>query len=215
MHPALYSRFEQLFREYPPAGNEILEIGATANVSETLLTLFKSVSGDYHCVGINIEFNSGDNLPYTLIQCNGNDMSIFEDESFDAVACNAVLEHDRFFWKTITEVRRILKPGGLFYVGVPGYSNQNNLVQKTLLRVIRSVTLRRVPLVYRFAQWTLLTRLASTSTYMFHAAPNDYYRFSEEAIKEVFLEGFVVIHVECMLEPVRIIGVAKKPGGNK
>ena len=108
MHPALYNRFEQLFREYPPSGNEILEIGATANVSETLLSVFKHISRTYHCVGINIKANSTDNLPYTLIQCNGNDMNIFEDESFDAVVCNAVLEHDKFFWKTIAEVKRLM-----------------------------------------------------------------------------------------------------------
>lgn len=215
MHPAVYRRFGQLFRTYPPPGNEILEIGATGNVSETLLTFFKGISETYHCVGINIEFNSADNLPYTLIQCNSNDMSIFNDESFDAVACNAVLEHDKFFWKTVTEVRRILKPGGLFFVGVPGYSKRNNLFQKALMRVIRSATLRSVPLLYRLAQWALLTRLASISTYMFHVAPNDFYRFSEEAVKEVLLEGFVILHLEYMLNPVRIIAVGNKPQRNE
>ena len=215
MHPAIYNLFEQLFREYPPPGNEILEIGATANVSETLLTLFKKISKTYHCVGINIKVNQADNLPYSLIQCNGNDMKIFDDESFDAIVCNAVLEHDKFFWKTIAEVRRVLKPGGLFYVGVPGYSKQNTLLQKALLTVIRSANLRSVPLLYRFAQWVLLTRLASTYTYMFHSAPNDFYRFSEEAIQEVFFEDFVVLHLERMLEPVRMIGVGYKPHGDK
>ena len=141
-------------------------------------------------------------------------MSIFNDESFDAVACNAVLEHDKFFWKTITEVKRILKPGGLFYVGVPGYSERHNLFQKALMKVIQSATFHSVPLLYRLAQWALLTRLASTPTYLFHAAPDDFYRFSEGAIREVFLEGFVILHLECMLDPVRIIGVGNKPRGN-
>lgn len=214
MHPAIYRRFEELFREYPPAGNEILEIGATANVSETLLTIFKNISDNYHCVGINSMVDSADNPPYTLVQCNGNDMSIFADESFDAVLCNAVLEHDKFFWKTIAEVRRVLKPGGLFYVGVPGFAKQNNLVQRGLLRVTRSSTLHFIPLLHRFVRWALLTRLAFTSTYMFHAAPHDFYRFSEEAVKEVFLEGLVVLHLEYILKPVRIIGVGRKPHGD-
>jgi hypothetical protein len=90
MHPEVYSRFGQLFHLYPPAGHEILEIGATANVSETLLCLFKKISTDYHCTGINIDVNPTDNLPYTLIKCNGNNMSIFSDHSFDAIVCNAV-----------------------------------------------------------------------------------------------------------------------------
>ena len=210
MHPVLYNRFEQLFRQYSPAGNEILEIGATTNVSETLLTLFKNMSPNYHCVGINIDCNSANNLPYTLVQCNGNDMSIFADESFDAIVCNAVLEHDKFFWKTIAEVRRVLRPQGLFYLGVPGFPKRNNLIQKSLLKVTQSGLLRSIPLLYPLAQWALRTRLAFASTLMFHGAPRDFYRFSEEAVREVFLEGFVVLHLESMLEPVRIIGVGRK-----
>jgi hypothetical protein len=50
---------------------------------------------------------------------------------------------------------------------------------------------------------------------MFHPDPNDFYRFSQEAVTEVFIEGFVILHLECMLEPVRIIAVGKKPRGIK
>jgi len=215
MHPILYNRYKQLFRQYPPPGNEILEIGATANVDTTLLTLFKDISEAYHCIGINIKVKPVDHLPYTLIECNGNDMSIFEDETFDAVCCNAVLEHDRLFWKTIAEIRRVLKPGGLFYVGVPGFSRRNTLIQRALRGTMRFARAYSIPFLYRLGEWGLLGRLASTPTYMFHAAPNDFYRFSEEAVKEVFLEGFEVLHLECMLQPVRIIGVGSKLGGEK
>lgn len=215
MHPAIYSRFGQLFRQYIPPGREILEIGATENIPETLLTLFRGISESYHCVGINIQVGSTDNLPYSLIQCNGNNMDIFDDESFDAVACNAVLEHDKFFWKTLGEVRRVLRPGGLFYVGVPGFPKQNNFIQTNILKVMRSKSLRSLPLLCRLARWAMFTRLAFTSTLMFHGAPHDFYRFSEEAVKEVFLEGLVVLHLEHMLEPVRIIGIGRKPYRDK
>jgi len=211
MHPAIYSRFGQLFRQYVPPGREILEIGATENMPETLLTLFRELSETYHCVGINIHVGPADNLPYRLIQCNGNTMDIFNDESFDAVACNAVLEHDKFFWKTLGEVRRVLKPGGLFYVGVPGFPKQNNFIQRSILNVMHSKSLRSFHLLSRLARWAMLTRLALTSTLMFHGAPHDFYRFSEEAVKEVFLEGLVILHLEHILEPVRIIGIGRKP----
>jgi len=211
MHPTIYSRFDQLVRQYAPPGNKILEIGATENVSETLLTLFRNISKSYDCVGINMEVRPVDNLPYTLIQCNANNMNILDDESFDAVVCNAVLEHDKFFWKTLAEVRRVLRPGGLFYVGVPGFSKQNNLIQRIMLKVMHSRFLRSLPLLYPFARWTMFTRLAFTSTLMFHGAPYDFYRFSEEAVREVFLEDLVVLHLEYILEPVRIIGIGRKP----
>ncbi len=210
MHPAIYSRFGELFREYPPPGNDILEIGATSNTSATLLSLFQDISKSYHCVGINIEVRPVENLPYSLIECNANNMEIFDDDSFDAVACNAVLEHDKFFWKTVAEVKRVLKPGGLFYVGVPGFPKENNFFQKILLRVVHSKRLRDIPFLQPLAQRAMFTRIAFTSTLMFHGAPHDFYRFSEEAVKEVFLKDLVVLSFECMLEPVRIIGVGKK-----
>jgi hypothetical protein len=48
----------------------LLEIGATANVSETLLTPFKKIIETCHYIRINSKANSASNLPYTLIQCN-------------------------------------------------------------------------------------------------------------------------------------------------
>lgn len=48
-------------------------------------------------------------------------MDCFEDQKFDAVLCNAVLEHDKYFWKTIAEIKRVTKPDGLIVIGTPGY----------------------------------------------------------------------------------------------
>jgi SAM-dependent methyltransferase len=36
------------------------------------------------------------------------------------MSCSA-MEHDAYFWKTAAEIRRVLKKGGLFIVGVPIY----------------------------------------------------------------------------------------------
>jgi ubiquinone/menaquinone biosynthesis C-methylase UbiE len=43
----------------------------------------------------------------------------FPDESFDVVYCYHVLEHIREHEKAIFEICRVLKKGGLFYLGVP------------------------------------------------------------------------------------------------
>lgn len=43
----------------------------------------------------------------------------FEDESFDIVVCNHVLEHLHQPEALIQEARRVLRPGGLLLVGVP------------------------------------------------------------------------------------------------
>jgi len=43
----------------------------------------------------------------------------FEDQAFDVVVCNAVLEHIEDPIKAISELHRVLKKGGLIWVEVP------------------------------------------------------------------------------------------------
>ncbi|MBV1905900.1 MAG: class I SAM-dependent methyltransferase [Pseudomonadales bacterium] len=45
----------------------------------------------------------------------------FEDASFDRVICSEVLEHIPDYKQVLSEIQRILKPGGLFAVSVPRY----------------------------------------------------------------------------------------------
>jgi ubiquinone/menaquinone biosynthesis C-methylase UbiE len=46
-------------------------------------------------------------------------MPSIASESFDAVFCSGVLEHVEAPWRVAGEVFRVLKPGGVFLVGVP------------------------------------------------------------------------------------------------
>lgn len=41
------------------------------------------------------------------------------DASFDAVYCDAILEHVKDYWKAADHIRRILKPGGEVFICVP------------------------------------------------------------------------------------------------
>lgn len=43
----------------------------------------------------------------------------FEDDTFDSIICNAVLEHVPEIEKVMSELARVLKPGGHAVVGVP------------------------------------------------------------------------------------------------
>ncbi|RFB01532.1 glycosyltransferase [Parvularcula marina] len=49
------------------------------------------------------------------------DMSIFEDESFDVIWCAHVVEHVLDTGRALAEIRRILKPGGKFFISVPPF----------------------------------------------------------------------------------------------
>ena len=58
----------------------------------------------------------------TAVAGNANDMTLFEDETFDLVMSNATLEHDKHFWLSLAEVRRVLAPGGLLVIGASGFT---------------------------------------------------------------------------------------------
>jgi SAM-dependent methyltransferase len=136
-----------------------LEIGAAR---ETLLSL-PALAGSRR-VALNMR-DLADPGP-ALSACerivgNSNHMPVFGDGEFDCVLSCSVLEHDRYFWRSLGEIRRILAPGGAFVVGVP---------------------------VYR----TLPTdRWGTTLTFERHGRPYgaDFYRFSEQAVREVLLES--------------------------
>lgn len=95
----------------------------------------------------------------------------FADASFDCVLSCSVLEHDRYFWRSTREVHRVLKPGGFFVAGVPVYMT--------------------LPADKEF----------TTVTYARHglAYDADYYRFSEQAVREVFFENYAEVTDEVIV----------------
>jgi SAM-dependent methyltransferase/uncharacterized protein YbaR (Trm112 family) len=56
--------------------------------------------------------------PRTTLVCDGHDLP-FADASFDAVVCQAVLEHVLDPPRVVAEMHRVLAPGGLLYAEVP------------------------------------------------------------------------------------------------
>lgn len=92
---------------------------------------------------------------------NGNHLP-YDDASLDCVMSCSVLEHDKYFWRSTREVHRVLRPGGYFIVGVPIYMTLPTDKDHTTL------TYARHGLAYNA----------------------DYYRFSEQAVREIFFEGY-------------------------
>ena len=52
---------------------------------------------------------------------SSNDMHMFKDGTFDLVMSCAVHEHDKKFWLSVAEMHRVLRPGGLMVICVPGF----------------------------------------------------------------------------------------------
>lgn len=209
MHPRIFEEFERICRENH-AGGRVLEIGAVPN--DTSLLNIPALKNAESKVGINLDG------PYTyvdfeIVKGNANHMEGFKDDYFDTVLCNATLEHDKFFWKTISEIRRVAKPGGLVVIATPGYTrlitqypagsetSKSGGVVKFLLSIRE-----KIPFLYRF-----VFLYSSTLTMRIHDYPGDFYRFSPQTYREVFFEGMEEVRVYTMLFPPRVIGYGFVP----
>lgn len=186
MHPTVHATFRDIVQRLRIHGR-ILEIGAVpSNDSLLALDLLEGTER----IGVNIEGNVNFG-GFEIVEANSNDMSMFPDAHFDCVLSNATIEHDPFFWKTCSEVRRVLRVGGISIVGAPGFTVESGL--------------KMLGVQSPFPEDQAESWVTSALTFRFHAAPNDYYRFSPSAIREVLFEGFADVTIKSVMMPPRII----------
>lgn len=85
----------------------ILEVGSL-DVNGNVKELFDNYTG--------VDMRPGKNVD---VVAKANNLPFF-NESFDHVLCLETLEHDDCFWKSILEMKRVLKKGGKLVITVPG-----------------------------------------------------------------------------------------------
>jgi ubiquinone/menaquinone biosynthesis C-methylase UbiE len=199
MHPRIYQEFEHICSSRNITG-AVLEVGAVP--SDACLLNMKSLSSATEKVGVDLEGPS-EYKDFKILKANANCLNCFEDGRFDAVLCNAVLEHDKYFWKTVTEIKRVTKPGGWIVIGVPGYARLKAEKFKSILG--------KIPLLRRLKSHQYLNGLfTSTVTFHVHNHPGDFYRFSAQAISDALLDTLEDIEVHTLMVPPRLIGVGRK-----
>ena len=177
MSPKVKQRFHQVIRNSGIRPQRALEVGGL--MGEDSLLRFPELAGaERYCLNL-VELPS--DAEVKAVTGNANHMDVFDKDSFDLVVCCSTLEHDKRFWLSVAEMKRVLRPSGLLVIGVPGYVKDEQRDQG------RSTLTYRVH--YRF----------------------DYYRFSEQAVREVFFEGMERVRVRAMMTPPRIIGHGWKP----
>jgi len=194
MHPDQFQAFERICAERG-AGGAVLEIGAVP--SEDSLLCLGSLRAAPRKVGVNLDGPSTFR-DFAILRANANDLSCFRDGEFDTVLCNAVLEHDLFFWRSLEEMRRVTRPGGLIIIGVPGFVASPPTGWRA--RFVRSAFPRRRE-----------SLRSSTPVLRVHNCPSDYYRFSPQAVAELFMRGLKDVRVFSHMTPPRIIGSGIKP----
>jgi SAM-dependent methyltransferase len=169
-------RFHNIVRRTGVKPRRALEVGGVMGKG-SLLRFPELAEAERFCLNL-ASMPSADGI--TSITGNANHMDMFEDESFDLVLCCSTLEHDKHFWLSCAEMKRVLRPGGLLVIGVPGYTKRDDDDGR------------------------------STRTYRVHYK-FDYYRFSEQAVAEVFFDGMERVGVQALLIPPRIVGHGYAP----
>lgn len=194
MHAAVFETYDRICLARR-AGGRVLEVGATPS-DDTLLCL-PSLREAESLVGINLD-GPHRHRGFEIVRGDANRMACFPDAAFDTVLCNATLEHDPKFWLTLSEIRRVAKPGAVVAIGVPGFA-----------RLPCDTRLRRLLAIPGLPRWIRVPAEAlscSTLTLQVHEYPGDYYRFSPQAVREVFCEGLRDVSVDMLLVPPRSIG---------
>ena len=171
-------RYRRIIRRSGVRPERVLEVGGLMG-ENSLLRFPELAAAERYCLNLD-ELPSEDGI--TAVKGNANDMrALFRSNWFDLVLCCSTLEHDKRFWRSVPEMRRVLRPGGLLIISVPGYIADPEH-----------------------------DKGRSTVTYRVHYA-FDYYRFSEQAVRQIFFEGMQRVRVRPFMTPPRIFGHGYKP----
>ena len=122
MHPSSLFRMHWFRDTFTAASSEqplsVLDVGSY-NVNGTYRPLFREPN--YHYVGADVD--AGPNVDLVLRSPYRWDE--VATDSFDVVISGQSLEHIEFFWKTLEEMVRVLKPGGLLCLVVPNQCDEH------------------------------------------------------------------------------------------
>lgn len=118
MTPEIHDYVERYIKSYELKLPRVLEVGSQ-DVNGSVKDLFKIHANTTEYVGIDMQEGKGVDLVTTPIELLK--LSPQRAESFDAVVCLEVLEHDARFWETMTAITSLIKQGGYLFLSVPTY----------------------------------------------------------------------------------------------
>lgn len=198
MTPTIYGAFERICAGLRITG-QVLEIGASPQ-HQTLLSL-PSLQAASRRIGVGLD-GALEADGFTILHRDAHDLSCFDDETFELVVSNSMLEHDPAFWKTLREARRVLAPGGRLVIGVPGFGSMGDIPMLGSIKAMLQADSKGRVQSRAFE--------LSSLTLGIHQYPGDFFRFSPQAMKEVLLDGLVDVQVASLMQPPRIIGIGRK-----
>ena len=145
MTPQIQQWVKQAKKDFIKSPGKVLEIGSL-NINGGVREFFPDAK-EY----IGIDMQKGEGVDKVI---EAHDiLRVWPIESFDAVLCLEMLEHDNAFWKTVDNVHQVLKRGGILIVSTPTFG------------------------------------------FPIHRYPKDYFRFGEDAYREIIFKDFEILRI--------------------
>lgn len=116
MHKSSYYQMHIFKNKYlnPDDELKILDIGSFDKLGNyNYGVVLNEDKWTYH----GLDMKSGNNID--IVVENPYEWKEIESESYDLIVTGQAFEHIEFFWLTLEEIKRVLKPGGLFFLIVP------------------------------------------------------------------------------------------------
>lgn len=128
MHRSAYKKMRRLVDQFVPTDRRlrVVDLGSGTNPNQHAAGMtHAALFDDYNAEVIGVDVVKAPNVdvvltkPYRLP---------FRSNSVDVVISGQVFEHIPFFWASVLEVARVLKPGGLFLMTVPSRGHKHMIV---------------------------------------------------------------------------------------
>lgn len=120
MHDSAFEKALLFRRAYLAAYEDraltILDVGSAVVAEGHRSNRDAMINATWRYIGLDIE--AGVNVDVAV--ADPYDWRELNDGSVDVVTCSQVLEHTEFFWITILEIGRVLRPNGLAFIVAPG-----------------------------------------------------------------------------------------------
>ena len=116
MHKSSYLKMKYFKETYlnPDMELKILDVGSFDKTGDyNYGMILNEDKWDYN----GLDLRKGNNVD--IIVENPYDWEELEDNSYDLIVSGQAFEHIEFFWLTLEQIKRILKPNGLFFLIVP------------------------------------------------------------------------------------------------
>jgi SAM-dependent methyltransferase len=116
MHPSAHAQMSLSIQRYMERDRKyrVLDFGSGTSARQTLT--HRSLLGEYDCDYTGVDIREGNNVDIVMKQPYRIPIS---SKSVDIVMSGQVFEHVPFFWASLLEIARVMKPGAYFFLTVP------------------------------------------------------------------------------------------------